>query len=90
MTVEPNQTGAPTETGSDAATAADALDSEGGEILKKQFGISGEKDILSELIIGSENLYMVGQLTGTNYQTNSNLGMFLYITKSDFSEQATC
>ena len=66
------------------------LDSEGAEISKKQFGISGEKDILSELIIGSENIYMIGQLTGTTYQTDSNLAMYLYITKSDFSDQTSC
>ena len=36
------------------------LDSAGAEVFKKQFGISGEKDILSEIIIGLENLYMLG------------------------------
>ena len=36
------------------------LDSAGGEVLKKQFGMSGEKDILGELILTTDNLYMLG------------------------------
>ena len=52
--------------------------------------MTNEKDILVELIFGSENLYMLGQLTGTAYQTNSNIATFLYITKADFSEQTSC
>ena len=62
------------------------LDTAGSEVAKKQFGISGDKDIISEIILGSENLYMLGQLTGATYLINSNPSMFFYKTKADFSD----
>ena len=43
------------------------LDTSGSEIAKKQFGLNGEIDIISELTFDSSNLYLLGSFTGSTY-----------------------
>ena len=66
------------------------LDTSGTEIAKKQFGVSGETDIIAELVFTSSSLFIFGSFTGSTYQAGASPSHYLYKTQADFADGASC
>ena len=66
------------------------LDSSGVLIGKKQFGITGEVDLIAKLAFASSKLYIYGTFTGATYSVGSNLANFFYMTQPDFAGETSC